>query len=188
MDVRTQDQIVTLPALREILPRVINHMVCANRSRRVHFPRAAHGSDFRPERFGNLDRKRTHATGRAINQNLLAWLDPSLITKTLKGGDCRHRYGCCVLKRMLAGFSANLSSGAHTYSANAPPENLFPSPEHFVAWFELRYVAANRFNSPRYINCRGSCCFGVRSPRDQSGEQRRTSHDVDKSSGFTDAA
>jgi len=60
MGIRTHDQIVTLPALREIFSSVINDMVCANRSRRVHIPRAAHGSDFSPERFGNLDRKRTH--------------------------------------------------------------------------------------------------------------------------------
>ena len=57
MDIRTHDQVVTLPALREIFSSVINDMVCANRSRRVHIPRAADGSDFSPERFGNLDRK-----------------------------------------------------------------------------------------------------------------------------------
>src|ERR1700730_1100229 len=76
-------------------------MVSPNRSRRVHIPRAANGGDFSPERFGNLDRKRTHAARRAINQNLVAWLDPSLVTKTQKGGDCRHGYGCGVLKRYV---------------------------------------------------------------------------------------
>jgi len=40
-------------------------MVGANRSRRVHIPRAAHGSDLSPERFGNLDRKCTYARGYA---------------------------------------------------------------------------------------------------------------------------
>src|SRR5260370_29000701 len=99
--VRSKDQIVTLPTLREILSRVINDMVCANRSRRVHLPRAAHGSDVSPERFGNLDRKRTHTTRRAINQNLVASLDASLVTKTLQRGDCRHWDRCCVLKRYV---------------------------------------------------------------------------------------
>ena len=96
--IRSHDQVVTLSALREIFSSVINDMVGANRSRRVHIPRAAHGSDLRPERFGNLDRKCTYATRRAINQNLMAWLDASLITKTLKRGDCRDWYGCGVLK------------------------------------------------------------------------------------------
>ena len=99
MGIRTQNQVVALPALREIFSSVINHMVGANRSRRVHIPRAAHGSDLRPERFGNLDRKCTHATGRAIDQNLVAWLNASLVAKALKCSDCRHWYGCCVLKR-----------------------------------------------------------------------------------------
>src|SRR6266481_7590096 len=99
--VRSKNQVVTLPTLREIFSSVINDMVCANRSRRVHIPRAAHGSDLRPERFGNLDRKCTHTTRRAIHQNLVASLDPSLITKTLKGSDCRHGYRCCVLERTV---------------------------------------------------------------------------------------
>src|SRR2546430_13009829 len=101
MGVRTHDQVVTLPALREIFSSVINDMVCPNRTRRGHIPRAAHGSDFGPERFGNLDRKCTHATRRAIDQHLVASLDPSLITKTLKRSDCCHRYSCSGLKRYV---------------------------------------------------------------------------------------
>src|SRR5712692_11136532 len=108
MGIRTHDQIVTLPALREIFSSVINDMVGAKRSRRVHIPSAAHGSDFSPERFGNLDRKCTHTTRRAINQNLVAWLDPPLITKTLKRSDCRHWYGCCVLKRYVGWLRCQL--------------------------------------------------------------------------------
>src|SRR6267154_4720266 len=99
MRVRSDNQIVTLPIFREIFPTVINDMVRANGSRGGHIPRAAHRSNFSPERFRNLDRKRTHTTGRAIDQNLLASPDVSLVTKTLKGGDCRHWYGCCVPKR-----------------------------------------------------------------------------------------
>src|SRR4030081_2307697 len=99
MGIRTQDQIVTLPTFREIFLLVINDMVCANRSRRGHISCAAHGSDLSPERFGNLDRKRTHTTRRSIHQNLVASLDPSLVTETLQGSDCRDWYGCRVLKR-----------------------------------------------------------------------------------------
>ena len=74
--IRSENQIVTLLAAREIFARVIDDLICANRSRRVHIPRAAHGSNFSAERFGNLDRERTHTARRAIDQNLLAWLDP----------------------------------------------------------------------------------------------------------------
>src|SRR5215472_14344686 len=145
--VRSKNQIVTLPALREIFPRVINDMVCANRSRRVHIPGAAHGSDFSPERFGDLDRKGTHTTRRAINQNLLALLDPSLITKTLKGGDCRHGYGCCVLKRYVGWLQRQLIfNNTDILGKPSPCETCYP--EHLVAWLKLLYVSANHFHSP----------------------------------------
>src|SRR5258708_2428851 len=108
MGVCTQDQIVKLPALREIFPCVINDMVCPNRSRRVQIPCAADGGDFGPQRFGDLDRKRTHTTRSAINQNLLARLRPSFITKSLKGSECRHGYGCGVLKRQVGWLQRQL--------------------------------------------------------------------------------
>src|SRR5208337_4232439 len=134
MCVRSQDQIVTLPAFREILSSVINDMVCAHRSRRVHLPRAAHRSDFSPERFGNLDRKRAHTTRRAINQNLLASLDPSLITKTLKRSDCRHWYGCCFLERTVGWLQRQLIfRSTHILGKPSPCETFSPNPEHLVA-------------------------------------------------------
>jgi hypothetical protein len=49
LSIRSHDQIVTLPAPREIFPRVVDDMVGANRSRGVDIPGAAHGSNFRPE-------------------------------------------------------------------------------------------------------------------------------------------
>jgi len=45
-------------------------MVGTNRARHFSFARAAYGSYFSPERFGDLHRKRTYTTGCAINQNL----------------------------------------------------------------------------------------------------------------------
>src|SRR5580704_16391909 len=99
--VRSKNQIVALSTSREIFSCVINDVVCANRLRGVHIPGAAHGRDFRPERFGNLDRERTHTTRRAINQNLLVLLDSALITESLEGSKSRHGYGCCALKRCV---------------------------------------------------------------------------------------
>src|SRR5438552_3928115 len=140
--VGTQDQIVTLPALREIFSRVINNMVRAERSRRVQFPSAAHGGDFGPERFGNLDCKRTHATGRAIHENLVAWLDASLITKTLKDSDGRHWQGCCVLKRTAGWLQRQfIFHGTHILGKGSTA-----NAEYLVAWLELGYVPADGFH------------------------------------------
>ena len=171
MGIRTQDQIVTLPAPREIFPRVINDMVCAKRSRRVHIPRAAHGRDFRPERFGNLDRKCTHATRRAINQDLLTRLDASLITKTLKDSDCRHWYGCCFLKRTVGWLPCQLIlNGAHILGKPSPCKTCYP--EHLVAGLKLLDVSANRFHPACDITAK-DLVFWCAQPRDQA-DQRRT--------------
>src|SRR5260370_21804048 len=99
--VGSNNQVIPLRSVRKILSGVMKDVVSANRSRRVIFPRTAHGSDLSPERFGNLDGKRTHTARRAINQTLVASLDLSPVTKTLKGGGCRHGQGCRVLKRYL---------------------------------------------------------------------------------------
>src|SRR5713101_7156482 len=125
MGVRTHDQIVTLPAFREIFPRVIDNMVCANPPRGIYIPGAAHGSDFSPERFGDLDRKCTHTTRRAIDQNPLAWLDPSLITKALEGSDCRDWYGRCVLKRYVGWLQCQfIFDSTHIFGKRSPCETF----------------------------------------------------------------
>ena len=148
-------------------------MVCANRSRRVHIPRAAHGSDSSPERFGNLDRKCTHTTRRAINQNLVAWLDPSLVTKTLKGGDCRHGYGCGILEGYVGWLQRQFIFNSTHILGKGPTARA----EHLVAWFELSYVPANRFNLAGYIKAQ-SCDLGFAQPGLYANDVRRASHEV----------
>ena len=46
---RTVNQIILLPILGEIFLRVINDLVCPNRVRQIHIPRAAYGGDFSPK-------------------------------------------------------------------------------------------------------------------------------------------
>jgi hypothetical protein len=149
-------------------------MVCANRSRPVHIPRAAHGSDFSPERFGNLDRKRTHTTRGAINQNLVASLDPSLVTKTLKGRDCRHWYGCCVLKRYVGRFQRQFIFNSTRILGKGPKAHA----EHLIAWFELGYVPANRFNLAGHISSgsSGPSDLWFAQPEQYANDVRPASH------------
>lgn len=74
-------------------------MVCANGSHYVQVPGAAHGGDFRSERFSNLDSKCPYTTRRAIHHDLVAWLDPSFVAKSLEGSDSRDWHRCRVIKR-----------------------------------------------------------------------------------------
>src|ERR1700677_3532082 len=119
------------PTLREIFKSVINDMICADRSRSVHIPRAAYGSDLSPERLGKLNRECTDTARCAIDENLLPSLDPSVITKTLKGSDAGHGYGCCLLERYVAWLCRQtILTGAHVLrnpSHPFPPER---APEH----------------------------------------------------------
>src|SRR5574341_2380064 len=101
VSVNGQNQVITLLILGEIYSRVINNVVCPNGARDVQVPRAAYGSHFRPEGFGNLHGKCTHAARRPINENLLPWLNSSFIAKSLKRGECCYRNGSGCLKRYV---------------------------------------------------------------------------------------
>src|SRR5215831_12238085 len=99
--IAVENQVVTFPTLREILLGVINGMICADRPDQPYIPRAAHASDLRTERLGDLHRERTHASRRTVNQDLLPRLNVSLVPKTLQRSKCRHRYGSRLLKRHI---------------------------------------------------------------------------------------
>src|SRR5882724_4440557 len=173
MSIRSQNQIVPLPALREIYLGVIDDMVGANRSRCVQIPRAAHGSDFSPEHFGNLHRKCTHTTRRTFNKNLLTWPDPSLVSKTLQRRACRDWDRCRVLKREVGWFRRQLLfNRTCILSKPLPFETRYP--EHLVARLELFYVSANRFHSPGDITTE-DLVFRCAQSRDHA-VPRRTFH------------
>src|SRR5436305_10970162 len=104
ISVHSKNQVIPLPISGEIFLRVINDVVCTNRAHYVQIPRAAYGSHFSPERFGNLHCKRTDTTRRTMNQDLLPLLNVSFIAKALQGGESRLRDGCCFLKRYIGRF------------------------------------------------------------------------------------
>src|SRR2546421_710767 len=104
ISVHSENEVIPLPIFGEICLGVINDVVCAKRAHHVHIPRAAHGSDESPERFGKLHRKRPHTTTRTRNQHLLSELYLSFRTKALQGGDCRERNGRGFLEGHIGWF------------------------------------------------------------------------------------
>src|SRR5436309_10235454 len=132
ISVHSKNEVIPLPIFGEIFLGVINDLVCANRAYHVHIPRAAHASDFSPERFGNLHRKRPHTTRRTINQHLLSWLNASLVAQTLQGGDCRYRYGRCFLKRYIGRFQHQcIFTSTYVLGKTAPN-----APEYLITWLK----------------------------------------------------
>jgi len=91
-------EVIPLATSREILIRVVNDVVCADRAHHIQIPRAAYAGDFSPEVLGNLHREGAQAAGRTIDQNRLPLLNLSLITETLQGGESRLRYGGCFFE------------------------------------------------------------------------------------------
>src|SRR5205814_10299239 len=85
-----ENQVITLPTLGEILLRVINDLICAERSDDVDIPRTADAGHICPERLGDLHSERAHASRRPVNQDFLPRLKLSLVTKTLQRGVGRH--------------------------------------------------------------------------------------------------
>src|SRR6266852_2693844 len=101
------------------------------------------------EGLGDLHSERTDTSRRAVNQNLLSWLNLSLVAKTLQCSDCRNRYRRRLLKGQVRRFQHHCSFRTNSDVLGERPGS---PPEHLVAWFEFRYVFANRFNRSRVVN------------------------------------
>src|SRR6516165_8823985 len=94
-----EKEVVTLPAFGEILLGVINDMIRADGSDHVHISCTAYAGHIRAEPLGDLHSERTHASCRSVNQDLLPWLNVSLVAKTLQCGEGYYRDGSCLLER-----------------------------------------------------------------------------------------
>src|SRR2546425_12014074 len=94
-----EDEVVAVPVLGEVLTRVIDDVVGADRAHHLHVLRAAYAGHLGAERFGDLDGERPDASGRAVDQYLLTWLYLSLLAKKLECGGCGHPDGRGLLER-----------------------------------------------------------------------------------------
>ena len=142
-----EDQVVALITAGEVLLRVVDDVVCADRSDQVHLRRAAHAGHFCAERLGDLHRERADASPRAVDQDLLAGLDLALIAKTPQGGEPGQR-NCCGLLERDAGWLGHqilfLSNRILRESTGARAEDLFP-------YLEPRHVPTDRLDGPGHI-------------------------------------
>jgi hypothetical protein len=159
--------------LGEILFGVIDDVVCANRSDHVYIPRATHTGDVRAEGLGDLHGKRSNATRRTVDQDLLPRLNPSFVAKALQGGESRHRDGCRLLECEMGRFqSQSPFVGTHVLSESAAGRA-----EYLITWFELSYVPANCFNPASHIGAESYNLWFAQSGH-HAEEVRGASHKV----------
>src|SRR4051812_698928 len=88
---KIEKQIVVLLSLREIFFRIIDYAIGPDRSHHFRILVAADGGDFRAEGLRDLHGKRPDSARRAVDQNLLAGLDFSLVAQSLQGREGRDR-------------------------------------------------------------------------------------------------
>src|SRR5215471_4492656 len=83
-----ENLVITLPAASEILLRVVNDVICAERSDHLYISHTAHAGYFGAKRLGDLHSERTHASGGAVDKNPLPRLNLPLIAKALQCSEC----------------------------------------------------------------------------------------------------
>src|SRR6266436_3312957 len=94
-----ENYVVLFSTAGEVLSGVINDVICADGPDDFHIPRTANAANLSAKRFSDLYSERTDASGGAIDQDLLARLNLSLVAKTLQGSESRHRRRSRLLKR-----------------------------------------------------------------------------------------
>src|ERR687893_3008252 len=94
-----EDEIVVLPTSGEVLLGVVDDVVCAERSDQLYVPRAAHAGHLSVEGLGDLHGEGPHASRRPDDQDLVPWLDPSVVAQTLQGCRRSQGYGRRVVER-----------------------------------------------------------------------------------------
>ena len=168
MGVGAEDQVVTAPALREVLPRVVHDVRRAQCRRRLHVSGAAHCGDFRSESVGDLHRKRADAAGRPVHRHLFARSEAPPVPKTLECGARRHGQGRRLFERHAGGLDRELRLRGARILGKGPAAD----PEHFVAGFEPGHVPADRFDPSGHVAAQ-AVALRLAQSHDQPHEARR---------------
>src|SRR5437868_2941012 len=144
---KVEDRVIVFATRGEIFLRVIDDVICADRSNQIYIPRAAYGSYFCSERFGDLDSECTYASSRPIDQDLLARMNLFLVMKRLPRGKSRYwRRGGLFERNVIGLYHDGGVAGARIFG-----ECSGTHAEHIVAGLELRNVLANCFDLSRDI-------------------------------------
>src|ERR1700730_1990001 len=144
-----ENYVVAFRAFGEILFRVIDDVIRAERSHKIDILRTADTGHIRAERLGDLHREGSHTSRRAVDQDLLTGLNFSLITKRLQSGDARDVDRSRLFKSDASGFQCDCALGAPTYKLG---KGASSSTENIIAWFELSNILTDRFDRSGKVN------------------------------------
>ena len=166
-----EDDVIALAARPEVLPRVVDDVIGADRAKQLQVLRAAHAGHLGAERLGDLHGERADATRRAVDQDLLSWLNPAIVAKELQGRGCGHADRRRLLERQIRRLRDELIRRC----ARVLREGAGAPAEHLVAGAEALHVRTDRFDDPRDIGPRNRVLW-LRQPGAQAHDPRRARH------------
>ena len=156
---RVEDQVVRFRAVCEVLARVVDDMVGADRQDEVGLRRAAHAGHIGSERLRQLDGERAHASCRADDQDALPC---SNLASVAEAEECRtagHGDGRGLLEGEVPGLGRELLRP----SERVLGEGAVAGAEDLVTRLEPGHVLADRLDLPGHIPA--DACSWVRASR-----------------------
>src|SRR3990170_1729230 len=169
-----EDQVIPLTLPGEVLPGVIYDPVCTDRSDHVHVPWATHPGHVRSERLGDLHGKRTHASRRAVDQDLLTRPNLSFVTQTLQSRDRRHRYRGGFLERQVGRLPDDSNVANGDILGKGPDAHA----EDFIARLKLGHVSANRLDTTGQVPTQNRVLGSEQAVPHHAHDVRPASHEV----------
>ena len=105
---KIENEIVARRAGCKVFLGIFDDAVGPERSNQVRIARAANGGDVRTENFGKLHCECANAARCAVNEDILAGLNPSVFAKTLQCSESRNGAGGCIFERDIFRFGRQL--------------------------------------------------------------------------------
>ena len=147
---RDVEQDVVAPVSpREVLSRVVDDVIRAERADRLDVLRAADARDLGSERLRDLHRVRPHASGGAVDEHLLPRPDVSLVADALERGQSGDAHCGRVLEGHVRGLVDDHPLLAHAHELG---ESTVPAAEDLVARSEPRHRLADLRHRARVID------------------------------------
>src|SRR5215207_11755310 len=171
-----QDEVVALDTAREVLLRVVDDAVHADRAQHVELPSGIHTGHFRSKRLGELKCERPHGATRAVDEDILSRLSPALVADTLDrersgGGYGRGLFECDPGRlRFEPVFRDGRELGEGAAVAPQVPDAALT--EDLVARPEAGHLRSDRLDMAGHISS-GDAVFGLAQPGTEDAQDVR---------------
>ena len=167
-----EDEVVALGPGGEVDLRVVDDVVGADRADQLDVLRAADPGHLGAERLGDLHGERAHATGSAVDEDLLTGLDLAVVAQELERG----RGGHADRGRLLEGEIGRLLEELVLCRPRVLGEGSRAPAEDLVARLEPGHIRPDRLDRPRDVGSGHAVLRPAESGR-EAHDERRARHE-----------